>query len=220
MVVVMIIPESKTRAVLTQPAKAQMMVVIVLGNQLESSTIHQHLRGRVELGVRLFRQEDAEGLILTGGQTNPAVDTTEAEVMQNYAIHQGVDSDDIFIEPRGEDTVGNAYFSRRIVERHLSTNTTPTSAQTVRLATSCYHVARACYVFSIVFGDRYNIVAPDCYDSDVPTKQLDEDKSISLNRQLLAPVTPGDLEAIRDRMIETHDLYDASELTESSSRRK
>jgi hypothetical protein len=68
MVVVMIIPKSKTRAVLTQPAKAQMMAVIVLGNQLESRHIHQHLRGRVELGVRLLRQEDTEGLIMTGGR--------------------------------------------------------------------------------------------------------------------------------------------------------
>jgi|APHM01.1.fsa_nt_gi Uncharacterized conserved protein len=194
------------------------MVVIVLGNKLESRHIHQHLRGRVELGLRLFDREDDEGVIMTGGRTNPDVDTTEAEVMKDYAIERGLDSDDILIEPRGKDTVGNAYFSRRVIETHLNTATTSCSPSTVRLATSCYHVARATYIFENCFGDRYDIFAPDCYDSDIPTKEVSEDESISLTRQLLAPVTPGDLESIRDRMIKTHDLYDASDFSKNSSR--
>ena len=178
------------------------MVVIVLGNRLNSTEIHEHLRGRVDLGIGLAQELDSEALVMTGGQTNPDVDTTESEVMQEYAVERGVDPSNILVEPRGKDTIGNAYFSRRAIEQYLNTTT-------VRLATSCYHVARAVYIFEYCFGDDYDISAPDCYDSNVPTEELDEDRSISLNRQFFAPVEPGDLAAVRDRMVKAHDLYDA-----------
>jgi uncharacterized SAM-binding protein YcdF (DUF218 family) len=183
------------------------MVVVVLGNRLRSSDIHEHLRGRVELGIDLLRELDTETLVVTGGQTNPDVETTESAVMREYAVERGVDPSNILTEPRGKDTIGNAYFSRRAIEGH-------TDESTVRVATSCYHVARAVYLFEYCFGDGYDVSAPDCYDSNVPTEELDEDESISLNRQFFAPIEPGDLATIRDRMIETHDLYDASDFAD------
>lgn len=185
------------------------MVVIVLGNRLESANIHKHLCGRVELGIDLVRELDDEALVMTGGRTNPDVDTTESAVMREYAVEHGVDPDDILTEPRGKDTIGNAYFSRRAIEGRLDTST-------VRIATSCYHVARAVYIFEYCFGDSYDISAPNCYDSNVPTEELDEDSSISLNRQFFAPVEPGDLGAVRGRMVETHDLYDTSDFPTGS----
>ena len=183
------------------------MVVVVLGNRLNSKDIHDHLRGRVELGISLFREFDDEHLVMTGGQTNPNVNITESEVMREYAVESGIDLSNILIEPRGKDTIGNAYFSRQAIEQNLNTST-------VRLATSCYHVARAIYIFEYCFGDGYDISAPDCYDSNVPTEKLDEDKSISLNRQFFSWIKPGDLAAIRDRMVEEHDLYKASDFAD------
>lgn len=183
------------------------MLVIVLGNRLKSTEIHEHLRRRVDLGIRLAQELGSEALVMTGGQTNPDVDTTESEVMQEYAVERGVDPSNILVEPRGKDTIGNAYFSRRAIEQHLNTTS-------VRIATSCYHVARAVYIFEHCFGDDYDISVPDCYDSNVSTEELDEDESISLNRQFFAPVEPGDLAAVRNRMVEAHNLYDASDFTD------
>lgn len=182
------------------------MVVIVLGNRLDSGDIHKHLRGRVDLGIRLFREDD-EALVMTGGRTNPNVDAAEAEVMRDYAVEQGVNSDEVLVESRGKDTVGNAFFSRCLVDRHLDT-------LTVRVATSCYHVARATYIFEYCFGEGYDVSAPDCYDSNVPSDELDEDVSISLNREFFSPVEEGDLAALRDRMVEAHDLYEASDFAD------
>jgi vancomycin permeability regulator SanA len=183
------------------------MAVIVLGNRLNSTDIHEHLRGRVDLGIRLAQELDNEALVMTGGQTNPDVNTTESEVMREYAIERGVDPSNILVEPRGQDTIGNAYFSRRAIEQHLNTTT-------VRIATSCYHVARSVYIFEHCFGEGYDISTPDCYDSNVSTEELDEDESISLNWKFFAPVEPGDLAAVRDRMVEVHDLYDASDFAD------
>lgn len=183
------------------------MVVVVLGNRLRSADIHRHLRGRVELGISLARERDNEAIVMTGGRTNPDVDTTESAVMREYAVERGVDPSNIVVEPRRKDTIGNAYFSRRAIERRLDPSR-------VRLATSCYHVARAVYIFEYCFGDGYDVSAPDCYDSNVPTEELDEDESISLNRQFFAPVEPGDLVAVRDRMIDVHDLYTASDFSD------
>jgi|GEM_PF-1459658 len=181
------------------------MVVVVLGNRLRSTEIHDELRGRVDVGVRSFREEDREALVFSGGQSNPDVPRTEAEVMAEYAVEErGVDPDDILLEEDSRDTVGNAYFSRRLIEDEVDTST-------IRLVSSCYHVARSVFVFENCFGDAYDVVSPDCYDADTSTAELTEGRSMTLNRRLFAPIEAGDIGEIRDRLIAEHGLYSASD---------
>lgn len=181
--------------------------MIVLGNRLRSDGIHEHLRGRVDLGIRLFREAGAGALVMTGGRSNPDIDRTESEVMAAYAVDHGVDPDDVLEEPTAKDTVGNGYFCRHLVEEHLE-------ASAVRVVTSCYHVARAVFVFEHCFGDGYEVSAPSCYDADVEPSALSEGRSMSLNRRFFDPIEPGDVDAIRARLLERHRLYSAADVRE------
>lgn len=185
------------------------MAVIVLGNRLKSDEIHSHLRGRVDLGIRLFRECDDELLVMTGGQSNQDSDATEAEVMRDYAIEQGISREHIVCEPEARDTIGNAYFTRLIIEEHQNIST-------IRVATSCYHASRAIYVFECCYGDQYEITAPDCYNSAISASEKNDASSMSLNRQFFQPIEPGDLAAIQDRMIEQHGLYSTEDFTSVS----
>jgi uncharacterized SAM-binding protein YcdF (DUF218 family) len=180
------------------------MVVVVLGNRLQSDGIHEHLRGRVDLGIRLLGEDEDGALVLTGGRSNPDVDRTESEVMAAYAVDRGVDPDAVLEEPMAKDTVGNGYFCRRLIEERLD-------ASTVRIATSCYHVARAVFVFEHCFGDGYEVTAPSCYDADVEPASLSEGRSMSLNRRFFDPIEPGDVDAIRARLLDRHPLYSAAD---------
>lgn len=176
------------------------MTVVVLGNRLESTDIHDHLRGRVNVGLRLLDEHDDELIVMSGGQSNGDVEATEAEVMAAYAEDSGVSEERILTDTRAKDTVGNAYFTRRLLDSYEDVSA-------VRIATSCYHASRAQFVFENCYGEDYEVTVPECYAADIPASEKNDASSMSLNRQFFDSIEPGDLDVIRQCMIDCHSLY-------------
>lgn len=177
------------------------MTVVVLGNQLQSEEIHDRLQGRMDVGIEVLRSTNSEYLVLSGAQTNPDVPYAECEVMRDYAVTQGVDEDRIRLDDQAEETVGNGYFTRLIVEDLDAGNT-------IRVVSSCYHMKRAQFVFEQCYGPGYDIVTDDCYETCIPADELHEEESLEQAREFFDPVTRGDIEAIKERLIEAHYYYD------------
>ncbi|WP_247004528.1 YdcF family protein [Halosolutus gelatinilyticus] len=116
------------------------MVVIVLGQQLRS----------------------ASHLIFSGGNSNPIVSIPECEAMREYATDRGVDPTRIRLEARAEDTIGNGYFTRRLVDEMRQ------DVDTIFVVSSCYHMTSAEYVFRQCFGDTCVIDGSRCHDVPNP----------------------------------------------------
>lgn len=180
------------------------MVVVTLGQRLQSDSLHSPLQERVDLGIQVFRETEASYLIFTGGQTNPAVLKAESEAMRDYAVAQGVPLDRILVDTNARDTKGNAYFTRRIVE-DLGTDITR-----IYLVSSHVHSNRATYIFEQCFGDAYEIDATNFVDSDVPDEltQKRTEQLLRRERAFFKEVPTGDLEAFRQQLITNHDYYD------------
>ena len=68
--------------------------------------------------------------------------------MKEHAIELGVPSENILLEERSKDVLGNAYFSRI---SYLE----PSRWKNVIVITSGYHVPRAEYVFKKILGQDY-----------------------------------------------------------------
>jgi vancomycin permeability regulator SanA len=186
--------------------------VVVLGNRLVSTAIHSELRGRMDVGIRVFEEADAEHLLLSGGRANPDVPLSECEVMRRYAVENGVAHDEILLEDRSLDTIGNAYYCRALLaDRGLDIST-------VHLVTSCYHDDRAGFVFEQCFGNDCRIETDACYESDAPVTEVLEERGFDAAREFFAPVPKGDLDAIYARLAEAHDLYDVTADTATSRR--
>lgn len=178
------------------------MTVVVLGNRLASPEIHDRLKGRMDIGIEVFRREGARNLVLSGAATNPDVPAAECEVMEEYAIEQGVDPASIYLDDRAGDTIGNGFFTRLLVEDFEDVDT-------VYVVSSCYHMERAAFVFEQCYGPGYHVDSRHCYETDVPAERLHEEESLEEAREFFRPIEPGDIDAIRDRLIETHALYDS-----------
>lgn len=182
------------------------MTVIVLGNRLHSAEIHGQLRGRMDVGISLFQDVDSEWLLLTGAKTNPDVAATEADVMCEYAVEQGVDPSNIICERNAEDTVGNAYFARRIIEA------LETDSKTIHVVSSCYHTERAEYIFNQCFGTAYTICTEHCHNYYEAPETTQEEQKLEQVTQLLGTVSPGDIDEIRQQLIDHHTLYDETDV--------
>ncbi|SFG11101.1 DUF218 domain-containing protein [Halopelagius inordinatus] len=140
------------------------MVVITLGQRLVGETAHPHLRRRVDLGIELFRAEDAPYLVFTGGATNPAVPNAECEAMRDYAVSRGVPREKILLESNARDTRENGFFTRLLVEE------LDWDGDAVRVVSSCLHLQRARYIFEQCFGDGYEIRTDRCVE---PRESID-----------------------------------------------
>jgi hypothetical protein len=92
------------------------MVVVALGNRLDGRWVHPTLRDRMDEAIRLLREHEDAYLVCTGAQTNPDVPLAESEAMRDYALLQGVDRERVLLEGAARDTIGNAYFTRRLLD--------------------------------------------------------------------------------------------------------
>lgn len=179
------------------------MVVVVLGCRPDSADGYDELRGRVDVGVDALRKTDSQVLVCSGAQTNPDA-PPECELMRERAVESGVDPNRVRLEPQAVDTIGNGYFTRLLVEELNR------EAETIRLVTSDYHAERARFVFARCFGLRYAIDASAQYDADRPDETIRENRRLRRTRDFVAGIEPGDVAAIRQRLITRHDNYDAA----------
>lgn len=178
------------------------MVVVTLGHRLEGPSVHPQLRGRVDVAVETFRETDAPYLILSGGVTNPDVPKAECEVMSEYAIECGVDPDDVLLDKNAQDTKGNGYFTRLIVDD------LDVPVDTVHVVSACSHMPRARYIFEQCFADAYDVDTRHCFELN-EGMEMDFDGHVTEHdRVFFENVMPGDLDMIRRRLAESHDYYD------------
>lgn len=167
-----------------------MKVVIVLGNMLESKSIHPELRGRVEVGLDLFWKEEADYVLFTGGRSNDSVPVAECTAMRKYAVANGLTDEKILLEDESLDTISNAINSRLKIES-LEERITQ-----LHVVTSCYHTPRAEFVFNQCFGPAYQIHTDDCYPADPSETPRGEESKIQFSKQFFNNVESGNIAQI------------------------
>ena len=178
------------------------MVVVALGNRLAGEWIHPTLRDRMDEAIRILRESDEEYLVCTGAQTNPDLTVAEWEVMRDYAILRGVDRSRLLLERAARDTIGNGYFTRRLLDDRGDRSA-------VRIVTSGVHTMRTRYVFERCFGEEREISVSHSGETDWTVGDLPphERDRLDRTREFFATVSRGDVEAIGRKLLAEHDLY-------------
>lgn len=147
-----------------------MKAVVVLGYKLEDNGLPpKELRGRLNLGIKLFSKFRTDAIIFSGGMANSFAGVTEAEVMKEYAISNGTPSHRIVLEDRSLDTIGNAIFTKELVKGRFNE---------LYIVTSCYHVRRASFIFKMVFEENYELN----FDYCAPTEKRGEHEDTKLDQ--------------------------------------
>ncbi|MCA9349414.1 YdcF family protein [Candidatus Saccharibacteria bacterium] len=123
-----------------QPEKSAAIIVISGGQTL----------ARAQTGLELFNKGYSSTLIFSGAVTDGDSDSN-AEVMKQYALDQGVPESAIITEDQATNTLENA---ERIVK--LIGNL---SSKRVILVTSPYHQKRSYLTFHKVLGDDWEILS-------------------------------------------------------------
>lgn len=108
--------------------------IIVLGAAVyENGTLSDMLRDRLDYGIRLYKQGAAGKLLMSGDHGQENYD--EVNAMKQYAIKQGVPSEDIFMDHAGFSTYESMYRAKEIF-----------GAEKAIVVTQRYHLYRALYI--------------------------------------------------------------------------
>ena len=107
--------------------------ILVLGAGVEGDSPSDMLRDRLDTAIELYKKGIAPKLLMSGDHGD--VDYDEVNVMKNYAIEQGVPSEDIFMDHAGFSTYESMYRAREIF-----------GAERVVVVSQKYHLYRALYI--------------------------------------------------------------------------
>ena len=120
-------------------------LVLVLSHMLQrDGTLNEESTKRALRGAEIFKTENADVIITSGGSERVHGDKAVAHVTRDFLITQcNISEHHIIADTRPRDTVGDAYF----VSDHLDTGARMT------VVTSNYHVSRVEHIFGFFLPD-------------------------------------------------------------------
>jgi uncharacterized SAM-binding protein YcdF (DUF218 family) len=132
-----------------QPAPEPSDAIIVISGDEQLARFRE--------GVRLFKDGMGQYLVFSGAARDNG--TSNADVMRELAVEAGVDQSAILEDPLGEDTWGNAVYTRGLLEQR--------GARSAILVTSPYHARRAKMTFDTAYsGTGIKLVVHAAPDSE------------------------------------------------------
>ncbi len=129
-----VIKEKSKILSLEEAAKFQADCIIVLGAGIrDDGSPTWMLEDRIKIGDKLYQNHAADKIIMSGDHGRENHD--EVNTMKNYAIGEGIPSEDIFMDHAGFETYDSLYRARDIF-----------GAKKVVIVTQEYHLYRALYI--------------------------------------------------------------------------
>lgn len=141
------VKKSAEKYVLTpENAGAGYDCILVLGCGVHGSTPSHMLEDRLLQGIELCQNGASEKMLMSGDHGRENYD--EVNVMKNFAIERGIDSEDIFMDHAGFSTYESMYRARDIFK-----------AEKILIVTQDYHLYRAIYDARALGLDAYGVAS-------------------------------------------------------------
>ncbi|MBV9172699.1 MAG: YdcF family protein [Chloroflexi bacterium] len=129
------------------PLTASDAIVVISGDEQMA---------RFQEGVNLYEHGYGHYLVFSGAAYDNG--TSNADVMHDLAVQEGIPASAILEEPQGEDTWGNAVYTRQVLEEH--------GLESAILVTSPYHARRAKLTFDAAYaGSGIHLMVHSAPDS-------------------------------------------------------
>ena len=122
---------------------ADCIIVLGAGVRKDGSPTNM-LEDRIIIGDRLYKDNAAGKILMSGDHGRENYD--EVNTMKNYAINEGVPSEDIFMDHAGFETYDSMYRAKEIF-----------GARKVIIVTQKYHLYRALYIAKSLGLDAYGV---------------------------------------------------------------
>lgn len=148
------------------------MTIVVLGGGIWKRKPPLFMQKRLNKAIELLKKYPHAKILLCGKYSfryseNEAPSITEAELMRDYLIKKGIPASKIFLERKSKDTIGNAYYAKKLYF-------IPKNEKEAIIVTSDFHLNRAKFIFKKIFGPKYRlkfIATPSGFENDKLLKE-------------------------------------------------
>ena len=118
--------------------------ILILGAGIWGDKPSPMLQDRLDEGIKLYKEGIASKIIMSGDHGREEYD--EVNIMKEYAIEQGVPSEDIFMDHAGFSTYESIYRAKEIFD-----------ADNIVIVTQEYHLYRALYIADKLDVNAYGV---------------------------------------------------------------
>ena len=118
--------------------------ILILGAGIWGDKPSPMLQDRLDEGIKLYKEGIAPKIIMSGDHGREEYD--EVNIMKEYAIEQGVPSEDIFMDHAGFSTYESIYRAKEIFD-----------ADNIVIVTQEYHLYRALYIAEKLDINAYGV---------------------------------------------------------------
>jgi uncharacterized SAM-binding protein YcdF (DUF218 family) len=169
-------------------------IIIILGCRPLNCVPTVELDGRAKVAFDFYKESKVKSVIVcSGGFTEKDCKHSESTLIMSSLLNLGIDQSDILLESNSTSTIGNAFFTKRLLkERNIAFNK-------ITLVTSCYHEKRSNFIFSKIFqGIEVNYT--HCFD--YKSKNINESQKMERDSNILTLLEGLDDEIIMEKYME------------------
>jgi uncharacterized SAM-binding protein YcdF (DUF218 family) len=190
---------------LTQSPPGFAEAVIVLANLMDrDGRLNEDSLARLETAVVILKETPQGCLITSGWNYRPDSPIMIAHAMRDRARDAyDVAPDRILTDCSARDTVGDALFVKRNVVE-------PLRIRALTVVSSAYHLPRVQQIFEFVFGSSYKMRFVRTKIDYAHGVEKSEMTSLAAFRSTFDGVARGDTEAIFQRLVRKHPLYNGT----------
>lgn len=135
--------------------------IIILGAGVWGDKPSPILEDRLLEGIKLYQNNVSDKIIMSGDHGRESYD--EVNIMKNYAIEEGIPSENIFMDHAGFSTYESIYRARDIFK-----------AKKIVIVTQKYHLYRALYAANCLGLEAYGVGADPRQYSGATFRELRE----------------------------------------------
>ena len=128
----------------SEAAKKQADCILILGAGVWGKNPSPMLEDRLLEGINLYNLGASKKILMSGDHTK--ADYDEVNVMKDFALEKGIDSNDIFMDHAGISTYDSIYRVKEIFD-----------AKKVIIVTQKYHLYRALYIANKLGLEAYGV---------------------------------------------------------------
>ena len=121
--------------------------ILVLGCQVKKGGEPSHmLRDRLQRGVEVYELDASDKLLMSGDHGR--IDYNEVKTMKQYAVDEGIDSENVFMDHAGFSTYESIYRAKEVF-----------GVKKMIIVTQKYHLYRALYIAEQLGIEAYGVAS-------------------------------------------------------------
>ena len=139
-----VIQSTKNQVNIEKDKLSDIECILILGAGIRNEKPSPMLEDRLNEGIKLYKEGIAPKIIMSGDHGRKDYD--EVNIMKEYAIDQGVPSEDIFMDHAGFSTYESIYRAKEIF-----------NVNKIVVVTQKYHLHRALYIANKLGVEAYGV---------------------------------------------------------------